>query len=58
MSKSRNIVHKHALEFHRCEKFKDRKKSKKKGYMKHKPSKSEGFYLYCRIFSHVVSYPL
>ena len=43
--KERNLVHKHALNYHRCEKFKDKKKAKKKGYLKHKPSKSEGFLL-------------
>lgn len=41
--KERNLVHKHALNFNRSEAFKDRKKSKKKGYMKHKPSKADGF---------------
>ncbi len=42
---NRNLVHKNALKFQKCEQFKDRKKAKKKGYLKHKPSKSEGFLL-------------
>lgn len=49
--KERNLVHKHALNFNRSETFKDRKKSKKKGYMKHKPSKSEGFLVLGNVLS-------
>lgn len=45
MSKQRNFVHKNALQFQKASVFTDRKKAKKKGYQKHKPSKSEGFLL-------------
>ena len=45
MSKQRNFVHKHALQFQKASVFKDKKKANKKGYQKHKPSKSEGFLL-------------
>lgn len=51
--KERNLVHKHALNFNRSETFKDRKKSKKKGYMKHKPSKSEGFLVLGNVISSI-----
>lgn len=43
MSKQRNYVQKHALEFNKSSVFRDRKKDKKKGYSKHKALKNEGF---------------
>ncbi|GAB2795589.1 hypothetical protein GCM10027040_22540 [Halomonas shantousis] len=35
-SRSRNIVHKHAMQYQRSKTFADRKKLAKKGYRKHK----------------------